>query len=529
MPLAAGRHAGLLVPLFSMASRDSWGIGEIGDIPHVASWLRRAGQDLLQLLPINEMAVGQRSPYSAMTAMAIDPILISVHALQEFRGLGGEAAMPAEWRRDLDAARRSPTIDYPLVRGVKRAALRAAFAEFARKDLGPGSARAEAFHGWCAGQSWWLDDYALYRALHFHHGERAWMEWPERVRKRDPAALVQAGEELSDEVNYRRWLQWVADAQWCDAKAKAQPVALMGDLAFMVDGDSGDVWAHRNAFRLDASVGAPPDAFSEDGQNWGMPAYRWDALAADDFDWLRQRARRTASLFEGYRVDHLVGFYRTYMFPNDGSRAFFVPDEEDEQLALGEAVLSIFGQAGARIIAEDLGTVPDFVRDSLARLGVPGYKVFRWERHWHEKGQPYRDAAAYPAASVATSGTHDTEPVSAWWDGLDADERALVLEAPGVAERVEQLEDPAGEFSPGLRDALLDVLFASGSDFLLLPVQDVFGWRDRINVPGSQNERNWTWRLPWPVDTIDEVPEARERAVRLREWSAQHMRGRGLR
>jgi 4-alpha-glucanotransferase len=410
------------------------------------------------------------------------------------------------------------------VRSVKRAALRAAFAEFVRKDVGRGSARAEAFEAWCATQSWWLDDYALFRALHFRHGERAWMTWPERVRDRDEAALVQAREELSEEVAYRRWLQWVADAQWREAKAKAQPVALMGDLAFMVDGDSADVWAHRDSFRQDASVGAPPDAFSDDGQNWGMPAYRWDVLEANGFDWLRQRARRTASLFEGYRIDHLVGFYRTYMFPSDGSRAFFVPADEDDQLALGEAVLSIFGQAGARIIAEDLGTVPDFVRESLTRLRVPGYKVFRWERFWLAEGQPYRDPAAYPAASVATSGTHDTETVAAWWDGLDEAERARVFDTPHVAERAARYTDPGGEFSPELRDVLLEVLFASASDFLLLPVQDVFGWRDRINVPGSQDETNWTWRLPWPVDALADIPEARERAAQLGEWSTRFER-----
>ena len=147
MSLAPGRHSGLLVPLFSMPSRASWGIGEIGDIPIAASWLRAAGQDLLQLLPINEMAVGQRSPYSALTAMAIDPIFISVHAVDEFRSIGGEAAMDAAWRERLDAARRSPAIDHALVREVKQPALRAAFDEFVSRHEQPGSPRAGALQG----------------------------------------------------------------------------------------------------------------------------------------------------------------------------------------------------------------------------------------------------------------------------------------------------------------------------------------------------------------------------------------------
>src|SRR6185436_4658590 len=127
---------------------------------------------------------------------------------------------------------------------------------------------------------------------------------------------------------------------------------------------------------------------------WGLPAYRWDVFQAYDFDWLRQRARRNADLFDGYRIDHLVGFYRTYFRDREGARGFTPPDESS-QLSLGEQVVRAFMASGAEVIAEDLGIVPDFVRDSLARLGVPGYKVFRWERRWEAPGQPFRDPAEY--------------------------------------------------------------------------------------------------------------------------------------
>jgi 4-alpha-glucanotransferase len=433
--------------------------------------------------------------------------------------MGGEEAMETAWRERLAAARRSPAIDHALVRSVKQPALRAAFDEFVCRHARPGSERAAAFHAWCADQAWWLDDYALFRALHAKLGDRAWMDWPGPLRDREAAGLARARVELSREISYRMWLQWVADTQWHDAKVLSKPVSLMGDLAFMVDGDSADVWAHAGSFRLDAAVGAPPDAFSRTGQKWGMPAYRWDVLAENGYAWLRDRARRTAALFDGYRVDHLVGFYRTYAFPLDGTAASFSPPDEPSQLALGETVLPIFAGPGSRIIAEDLGTVPDFVRASLARLGVPGYKVFRWEREWEVEGQPYRVPANYPPDSVATSGTHDTEPVAGWWDGLDGAERAAVLETPGIAERVAGLDDAEGPLSGALRDVLLEVLFGSGSDFLLLPVQDVFGWRDRVNVPGTIDDRNWTWRLPWPADTLVGVPEAQERAASLKAWS----------
>jgi 4-alpha-glucanotransferase len=526
MSLSLSRHAGLLVPLFSMPSTRSWGIGEILDIPVMAAWLREAHQDLLQLLPINEMAVGQRSPYSAMTAMAIDPIYISVHALADFAAIGGEAAMRPEWRTDLAAARRSPGVDYALARRLKDEALRACFHRFRTEEWAPSSRRARALTAWAGTQAWWLDDYALFRALHAREADRSWVEWPEALRRRDPSALRDAALDLADEVLYHQWLQWMADEQWHLAKARSSPVSLLGDLPFMVDADSADVWADRDSFRLDASVGAPPDAFSETGQNWGLPVYRWEVMAAQDFRWLRARARRSASLYDGYRVDHLVGFYRTYVFPQGRGRSFFTPAEEADQHALGEQVLRLFAEPGARIVAEDLGTIPDFVRESLRRLGIPGYKVLRWEREWKQKGQPFRAPADYPRVSLATTGTHDTETMAAWWEGLEEEERLAVLGIPGLAERLPaDGVDLAGDYSPALRDALTGLLYASGSDLLVLPVQDVFGWRDRINVPADLGDENWTWKLPWPVDRLEDEPEARDRAAALCAWSRESGRG----
>jgi 4-alpha-glucanotransferase len=301
-------------------------------------------------------------------------------------------------------------------------------------------------------------------------------------------------------------------------------VQLFGDLPFMVDGDSADVWARQHQFRLDASIGVPPDAFSAEGQNWGMPAYRWDVIAAEDFRWLRERARRGADLYDGYRVDHLVGFYRTYARPRGGGEPFFSPATEPEQTALGERVLEAFRGAGAEVIAEDLGTVPDFVRASLARAGVPGFRVLRWERHWHADGQPFRDPAEYPPASVAASGTHDTETLAVWWERATADERRMLGDLPTI-QRVTGGRGLSGRpYMPDVRDALLEALNASGSNLLLVPVQDAFGWRDRINEPALVNERNWTFRLPWPCDRLDEVPEARETQARLRAWAEEYGR-----
>jgi 4-alpha-glucanotransferase len=522
------RRAGILVPLFSLSSSRGWGIGEIPDLVPCARWLESAGQRLLQLLPINEMPIGETSPYSALSAMAIDPQFVALHALEDWDAIGGESSLDSGERERLEHARQSAAIDYAAFRALIERALRRAFAHFQR-ELTSGTRRASSFRAFCEEQAWWLDDYALFRALHAHHDERAWFDWPEPLRRREPAALEEARRDLGGDVLFRQYVQWVAGDQWGSARDAAGDVALFGDLPFMVSGDSADVWARQDEFRLDASVGVPPDAFSATGQDWGLPVYRWDLLAERNFDWLRCRARRNADLFDGYRVDHLVGFYRTYFRPHDGSEPCFVPADEEEQRTLGEKVLSVFREPGTQIIAEDLGVVPDFVRESLTRLGVPGYCVFRWERQWHEPGRPFCDPLAYPASSVATSGTHDTEPMAVWWEGAPQDERAAILDIGAVAERLgtdgraAALEQHA--MTRELHEALIEVLLASGSDIAILPIQDVFGWRDRINQPATVNDGNWTWRLPWPSDRMVTEPDAMAAATQLREWSRLHGRG----
>jgi 4-alpha-glucanotransferase len=524
----ASRRAGILVPLFSIPSSRSWGIGEIADIVPMARWLDGAGQRVLQLLPINEMPPGEMSPYSALSAMAIDPQFIAMHPLEDFAAIGGEAALEADLRATLDAVRMSAVVDYRRVRSLKQAVLRRAFAHFRDVEWASGTRRGSAFRTFVEQQAWWLDDYALFRALHARSDERAWTDWPEPLRTRQPAALDTARGELADDILFRQYLQWIAGDQWGSARDAAGNVALFGDLPFMVSADSADVWARQDEFRLDASVGVPPDAFSDTGQDWGLPVYRWDVLASRDFDWLRYRARRNADLYDGYRVDHLVGFYRTYFRPHDGGPAQFTPADEAAQVALGERVLGVFREPGAEIIAEDLGTVPDFVRESLTRLSVPGYKVLRWEREWKMPGQPFKDPDRYPAVSVATSGTHDTEPMVVWWRSAPREEREAVLAIPSVRERL-QGDDRAAILEAAalphvVHEALLEAIFASASSLLILPIQDVFGWRDRINDPAVVAASNWVYRLPWPSDRLAEIPEASERRDQLRAWASAHHR-----
>jgi 4-alpha-glucanotransferase len=497
------RESGLNVPLFSLVSSRGWGIGEFPDLARFARWAAEAGQAVLQILPVGEMPPIERSPYSSMTAMALDPIYLSMADLPDFAGLGGELALDASDRAALEVLRQSPRIRYADVRRVKNRWLRRSWDRFVQVELQRGSARAMQFGDFTRREAWWLEEYATFRALHAHFADHRWQEWPDKLRRADPEAIGQARTHLETEIAYYKYLQWLASEQWAEAKRRAWPTRIFGDLPFMISADSPDVWARQPEFRFDATIGVPPDEFSETGQDWGLPPWRWDVMAAKRFAWMNMRAKRYAALFDGYRIDHLVGLYRTYIRPIDESiEPFFEPGEETLQTELGESLVGILrldhqGQATAadhrqpEVIAEDLGVIPAFVRKSMKRLRLPGMKVLRWEREWDLPGQPLLDPRDYPPLSVATTGTHDIEPLAATEEG-DTDEK---------------------------REAVLHDLLESGSNLALMPLQDVFGWTDRINTPAVVDELNWTWRLPWPVDEWLHRQETMSRARLLHQWN----------
>lgn len=493
------RQSGIAVPLFSLVSNRGWGIGEFIDLAEFAAWLTEAGQSAVQLLPIHEMPPIETSPYSAMTAMALDPIYLSVPDVPDFGGLGGDEALDGADRAEIARLRQSPRIEYASVRGMKERWLRRAFDRFLRMEVARGSPRATRFDQFAATQSWWLDEYALFRALHARHDERPWTEWPHALAVADADAVDEAHGALHLEMTYRSYLQWLSHEQWADARRRAWPVRVFGDLPFMISADSPDVWARQREFRFDATIGVPPDAFSETGQDWGLPPWRAHVMREGGFRWMKNRARRYAGLYDGYRIDHLVGLYRMYVRPIDRSRpAFFEPANEAAQTLMGETLVNLLrGTAGkVDVFAEDLGSIPAFVRQSMTRLRLPGLKVLRWERSWDREGQPPIDPATFPELSVATTGTHDIEPLAATPEGASANERQAVLQS----------------------------LLSAGSALTLIPLQDVFGWTDRINTPAVVDDLNWTWRLPWPVDTWLDRTDTVAHADELKAWTRGHGR-----
>lgn len=522
---ARRRVAGVTIPLFSIRTARSWGIGEIGDLPVFAQWMKEAGIRLLQILPLGEISGGETSPYAALSAFGIDPMYISLADVADLGSDVQEALERARLHRPeardqgdagyglLSRARASQGVDYAAVRALKHHALEAAFARFYEHEHLSGSPRAAALRAFARENEAWLPDYALFRALKDAHEGVAWWEWSQALRDRKPRALAEARVKLAKETLYYEYVQWIAHVEWYDARARlrAMGVEIMGDLPFMVGRDSADVWANQGEFRDDAGVGVPPDAFNEEGQDWGLPPYFWEVMRANDFAWLRRRARYTGSLYDRFRIDHLVGFFRTYMRENDkrvdanGKLApgFFDPEGAEVQRAHGERVVSAMKEAGretgAELVAEDLGVIPSYVRPTLAKLEVPGYKVLIWEK----EGDKFHDPAEYAPISVACFGTHDTDPVAVWWETRDEAERKAILAMPGLAEREAELGE---KFTPAVHRALLDLLNGSGSDLVLFLIQDLLGGKERINTPATMGPHNWSYRLPKTVEEMRQDP-----------------------
>jgi 4-alpha-glucanotransferase len=324
--------------------------------------------------------------------------------------------------------------------------------------------------------------------------------------------------ELAEPIEMYGYWQFIAHRQWPQmrAYASAHGGLIGGDLAFSPRRDSAEVWANQDEFDLSRTVGAPPDGFNPKGQRWGLPLPNWNQMRAHGFKLLRARARHAGSLYDLIRIDHVVGLYRTFNFGSDPDAAgTFTPADEADQRLQGEEVIRAIQQevGAAELIAEDLGTVPPWVRESLTHLGVPGYKVMQWERNWGQAGESFVSPAAYPELSLATTGTHDTEPLTAWWREQPVAEREKFVRALGLESRV----NPGSILGEAARDAILAALYAAPSRLVIIPIQDLFGWSARINRPGTISDSNWTYRIPLTLERLRRSRAIQSRVAKLRE------------
>lgn len=317
------RQAGILIPAFSARRENDFGIGDTLALREWIDWAARYGVGFIQLLPINENGADE-SPYSAISSVALDPIYLTLD-VSEIPWLSAEEISKARARLGdvLDA----PQVDYPAVRGAKRTLLELAWSKFDTAS----PALVREFARFREDEAEWLDDYRLFRFLMEQHGGfLTWDKWPDscnsprkarehvgRLRKLDAASV-------DYRLGFFAFAQWLCFRQWRALRAHADAVGvkLMGDVPIGIAWHSCDVFFNRDEFHLDWCGGSPPEGmgqsdpfFQQWGQNWGIPLYRWDHMQANGFAWWRKRIARLTEIFQMFRLDHILGFYRIYAFP----------------------------------------------------------------------------------------------------------------------------------------------------------------------------------------------------------------------
>ncbi len=545
------RIAGLLAPLFALRGAHDLGIGDVGALREFVDWTAAQGFSLVQLLPVNETG-GDHSPYNALSSVALEPTTIEITA----------DAVPdltaADLRELASPAETSPLcagpVQYPAIKALKARLLERAFERFTAGSWRKRDARTRRFQKFCRAEAAWLEGYALFRMLMEENGgiER-WDWWPAEHQTPEAAqrwlASLPAGRRRALElrIRFRKYIQWIAWEQWHAVKEHAtkRGVALMGDIPFGVSYYSADVWAQRDLFDPVWCGGCPPerilkvDEFTYQwGQNWGIPLYRWEVHRVADFAWWRQRVHKVRDVFHLFRIDHILGVFRIYGFPWRPERnAEFLPLTEEEamkltggelphfvahaddtdahkaaNLAQGREILQTLAEESGvhRLVGEDLGQVPDYVRPCLHELGIAGFKVPQWEVA--ADGEMIA-GTKYERLSLATFATHDHPPLRTMWDDWMA---AISAAECGGTEtwpardaawsEVRRLAKWCGfevprltPFSDKIHRPMLRALFASESWMAVLMLTDLFASRQRFNVPGAVSDANWSERIAVPV------------------------------
>lgn len=549
------RFTGVLFPVFSMRRAGDLGIGDTTAVMECLRWLAEYEVKFLQLLPIN-VTGKDRSPYSALSSVALEPMYIDVD-----RVMGVNVASV---ERERAALTKSPKVDYESVVEAKGRLLREAFECDSQKS------ELEKFK---QEQRDWLEGYVRYRWLIDQAGgEEDWQRWPEAFSSLAKAQAYEAtcreanDEGVQHEQDYYAWQQMYAFRQWGEVRRCSDElgVKLMGDVPIGVSSASADVFFEPEWVIPSWYGGAPPeegyapDAFTGKwGQNWGVPLYDWERHEQSGFSWWRRRVGKLAEVFQIYRVDHILGFYRIYAFPwhpreNDrylpmsleqaakstgGPLPQFQPQADDtavnkaKNLLAGDRYLKavMAAASGAEVVGEDLGCVPDYVRPHLREIDVAGFRICHWELD--EKSRVHLPET-HDECAFAVYATHDMEPIKALWDqavtAQKGDRRAarrllrILSDFAGIAKPKGNQSYP--HFSKEIKRALVAALLRSNARYTALMINEVIDDAERINLPGTVGSHNWTYRVPWDFETIPK--QVKEEMVALRE--AIRAAGRGM-
>lgn len=470
------RGAGILMPVSSLPS--PYGIGAFGKAAYeFVDFLKKARQTYWQVLPVGPTSYGD-SPYQSFSAFAGNPYFIDLDTLVEEKLLTQEEIDACYWGED------AAQVSYDAVFYYRIPLLKKAFARSKFRT-------EEAYRTFCKESEYWLDDYAFYMALKFRFDNKEWLKWPEEIRFRKPEAVSKYKKELKKEIDYWKFLQYKFFEQWKKLRdyTNKAGISIIGDIPIYVALDSADVWTHPDLFLLDEKdltpvkvAGVPPDAFSETGQLWGNPLYRWDVIEKSDFEWWKERMKASARLYDVVRIDHFIGVIRYYTIPGGAKDGTVGTYEKGPGKKLTDAIDLVIGDT--KIIAEDLGVMIPEVRKLLEQTGYPGMKVLEFAF----SGDRFNDHLPhmYVPNSVVYGGTHDNETLVGYFDPAEREwwELQYIVDYMGISHQSE------------IVDRILFTAYSSVASVVIFQTQDVLKLdnRARMNTPGTVGT-NWRWRM----------------------------------
>lgn len=470
-------HHGICVPLFSLRTKKSCGIGEFNDLLPLIDWCQSLKLDCIQLLPLDDS--GQdASPYNPLSSCALDPIYLS---LSDLPNLSADLLLELQSFIPLTQTQR---ISRSEVKKKKLEWLKKYF-ESTSQDAG-----FKLFNE----NNTWLDPYGLFLTLKEENGGKYWHDWPEEYATFKPEHL----EKRRRSIDFHCFVQFLCHSQMKKVRdyASEKEIFLVGDLSFLISPDSVDVWAERSLFNLNYAAGAPPDAYNPKGQKWGFPLFNWEEMREKDFAWWKRRLHLTEQFFHLYRMDHVVGFFRIWGIPpeKEPSEGQYFPSDRALWAKQGTELLNRMIEYSSILpIAEDLGTIPEEVYPILKQLGLCGTKVIRWQRSKQGDYIPYSE---YEPLSLTTLSTPDMDLIETWWQKYPAEAvpfakfknwpyHPLLTHQQRLALLYDAHHTPSYFHINLLQEYL--ALFPS----LVWPNPD----EERINVPGTIAPTNWTYRF----------------------------------
>ena len=468
------RSSGILLPIFSLPS--AHGIGTLGQAAYdFVDFLYEANQSWWQILPVGPTSYGD-SPYQCYSTFAGNPYFVDLDLLVE------DGLLKKSELKGVDLGGAEQYVDYGKQYENRFPLLRKAAARGMEKY-------ADEFAAFRAENARWLDDYALFMAAKDHFGGLPWAQWPEKeLRLHREGAVRVWREKLCADVEFYSFVQFLFFRQWeaLHAYAKKKGIGIIGDLPIYVAMDSADTWASPESFQLDdqnvptAVSGVPPDYFSADGQLWGTPLYRWDAMRADGYGWWIRRVEGAAKLYDALRIDHFRGFEAFWSVPYGDKTAKNGKWVKGPGMDLVGRITAWFHDV--QFIAEDLGYITPELQALLTESGLPGMKVLEFAFDSREPSNylPH----TYGPNCICYTGTHDNTTLAAWRDEADPDDVAFADEYLG-------LNDEEGRNIGMIRGGMSSVAV-----LFVAQLQDWLntGAETRINTPGKLGG-NWLWRL----------------------------------